>query len=98
MAWLHEKELILNSQDTENFLSSIELLDNIVKTIDLQAANSQLGGLLKSPSFGNLLQQQQTLEQNVKIEASFPNVQNRTEIEEAFETLVNRASQYAHRK
>ena len=98
MAWLHEKELILNSQDTENFLSSIELLDNIVKTIDLQAANSQLGGLLKSPSFGNLLQQQQTLEQNVKIEASFPNVQNRTEIEEAFETLVNRASQYANRK
>ena len=98
MAMLHEKELILNARDTENFLSSIELLDNIVKTIDLQAANSQLGGLLKSPSFGNLLQQQQTLEQNVKIEASFPNVQNRTEIEEAFETLVNRASQYANRK
>jgi hypothetical protein len=35
MAMLHEKELILNARDTENFLSSIELLDNIVKTIDL---------------------------------------------------------------
>jgi hypothetical protein len=57
LAMLHEKELILNPGDTTNFLASIELLDNIIKTIDLQAANSQLGGLLKSPSFGNLMQQ-----------------------------------------
>jgi hypothetical protein len=34
----------------------------------------------------------ETLEQSVKIEASFPNVSSRSEIEEAFETLINRAS------
>ena len=39
-----------------------------------------------------------TLEQNVHIEASFPNVTNRNEIEEAFGNLVNLASQYANRK
>jgi hypothetical protein len=35
MAMLHEKELVLNKQDTENFLTSMEFLDNIIKTIDL---------------------------------------------------------------
>jgi hypothetical protein len=39
-----------------------------------------------------------TLEQNVKIEASFPNVQDHNEIEEAFNNLINKASQYANRK
>ena len=97
LAMLHEKELVLNKQDTENLLSSVELLDSIIKTIDLQSANSQLGGLLSSPSFGNL-EATETLEQSVTIEANFPNAQSRTEIEEAFTTLINRASQYANRK
>jgi hypothetical protein len=88
---LHEKELVLNKQDTENFLMSVELLDNIIKTIDLQAANSQLSGLLNSPSFGSF-GATETLEQKVTIDAHFPNVSSRTEIEEAFTTVVNRAS------
>ena len=37
------------------------------------------------------------LEQNVHIEASFPNVSDRNEIEEAFSNLINLASQYAYR-
>jgi hypothetical protein len=41
---------------------------------------------------------QEMLEQNVHIEASFPNVQDRNEIEEAFNNLINTASQYANRK
>jgi hypothetical protein len=32
------------------------------------------------------------LEQSVKIDASFPNVSDRHELEEAFESLINRAS------
>jgi hypothetical protein len=96
-AMLHEKELVLNKSDTENLLKTMEFLDSIVKTIDLQATNAALGGLLNSPSLG-ALNSKETLEQNVKIEASFPNVSSRSEIEEAFETLVNRASQYANRK
>jgi hypothetical protein len=53
--------------------------------------------LLSSPSFGGL-ETTETLEQSVTIEANFPNAQSRTEIEEAFTTLINRASQYANRK
>jgi hypothetical protein len=37
------------------------------------------------------------LEQNVKIEASFPGVTDHNEIEEALNNLVNKASQYANR-
>ena len=40
----------------------------------------------------------QQLEQNVHIEASFPNVTQSSEIEMAFDNLVNKASQYANRK
>jgi hypothetical protein len=38
------------------------------------------------------------LEQNVTIEANFPGVSMASEIEEAFENIVNLASQYANRK
>jgi hypothetical protein len=39
-----------------------------------------------------------TLDQNVHIEANFPNVQSHTEIELALNNLVNSASQYVNRK
>ena len=96
LAMLHEKELVLNKGDTENFLASMGILNNILQTIDLQSANAQIGGILTTPNFhggGNDM-----LEQNVHIEASFPNVQNSNDIEEAFNNLINRASQYANRK
>ncbi len=95
LAMLHQKELILNPSDTENFLASMNVLERILQVLDLQAVSSQLGGLLTSPGFtggGG------TLEQNVHIEASFPNATNHSEIEEAFSNLVNLASQYANRK
>lgn len=97
LAMLHQKELVLNAGDTENFLASMELLDKIVSAIDLYSMNSQLGGALSSPSLGNM-GSGDVLEQQVHIEASFPGVQDRNEIEEAFNTLINRASQYANRK
>ena len=52
LAMLHKKELVLNASDTDNFLAGMEMLDNIVKTIDLYSMNAQLGGILSSPSFG----------------------------------------------
>jgi hypothetical protein len=58
--------------------------------------SSQLGGILSSPTFGQF--GGEVLEQNVHIEASFPAVQDRNEIEEAFNNLINQASQYANRK
>jgi hypothetical protein len=98
LAMLHQKELVLNEGDTANFLAGMEFLDKIVSMIDLYSANAQLGGVLSSPSFSSYGSANEVLEQNVHIEASFPGVSDRHEIEEALNTLVNRASQFAGRK
>lgn len=91
LAVLHEKEIVLNATDTQNLLSIVEML----RTIDMHSLSAQIGGILSTPGFHG--GDGGTLEQNVKIEASFPNVQDRNEIEEAFNNLINRASQYANR-
>lgn len=94
LAFLHQKELVLNADDTENMLASIQLVRQIAKQLDF---NSQQISTLSSSGF-TVNSQDGTLEQNVKIEASFPNATDRYEIQEAFNTLVNVASQYANRK
>ncbi len=96
LAMLHEKELILNKHDTENFLASMDILHNILQALDLNSLSNQLGGVLSTPQLGSMTEQ--TLEQNVTIEANFPGVSVASEIEEAFGNLVNLASQYANRK
>ena len=94
---LHEKELILEPGDTENILASVSILRDLIHSIDVQAVYNSLGKGLLSPQL-SLQSGQETLEQNVHIEATFPNVQNHNEIEEAFNNLINTASQYANRK
>lgn len=97
LALLHQKEIVLNQDDTSKLLASMEILDKIVAAIDLYSLNAQLGGLLNSPSYvGN--DDVDTLEQKVYIEASFPSVTEHSEIEEALNNLVNRASQFTNRK
>jgi hypothetical protein len=78
-------------------LESVGALDKIIAAIDLYSMNAQLGGLLNSPSYiGN--ESMDTLEQQVYIEAHFPEATDRNEIAEAINTLVNRASQYVSRR
>ena len=96
LALLHQKELVLNPTDTENFLTGMDTLNKIIQVIDLYSMNAQLGGLLTSPHYSDF-GSQGVLEQQVHIEATFPNVSDSHEIEEALNTLVNRASQYANR-
>lgn len=93
-AIVHEKELILNKKDTENILTAIHItrtLDNILSNFSLKNdfANA-LTGL--STSIGK-----QELDQHVTISATFPNVKQKTEIQEAFKNLMNKASQFAYR-
>ena len=97
LAWVHEKELMLNPDDTVNFLTATNLLRDIVDIIDLNALRNQLSIMPYLPGaytqgIGD------TVEQMVQIEAHFPSITNRNEIEEAFNNLVNTASQYANRK
>lgn len=95
LAMLHEKELVLNKEDTSNLLFTVEMVRDIIRSIDLNALSSQYGGL-RSPGYSS--GSTGILEQSVVIEANFPSVTERGEIEEAFKNLINTASQYANRK
>lgn len=82
LALLHQKELVLNETQTKDLLETIKLLENyILPTIKLA-------------KFDNINKKNSTLDQNVMIKAEFPNVTNHLEIEEAFNNLINSASQY----
>ncbi|MBP3801512.1 MAG: hypothetical protein J6I85_05790 [Clostridia bacterium] len=92
MAILHRKELVLNADDTENILSAVDMIRSISNTIDLNAIAA--GSIFASPnsayksSFGS----RDSLEQNVHIQAEFPNVSDHNEIEEALNNLIERAA------
>ena len=91
LAVLHEKELVLNKDDTKNMLNMVQIARDVVDSAALSASQSNI----RTP-YNNY--KGNSLEQNVHIEASFPNVTNHLEIEQAFNNLVNAAAQYANRK
>lgn len=94
LAFLHQKELVLNANDTENMLSAVKLIRQISQNIDLQALSQAQGLSVQAAQFSA---GGQTLEQEVTIHAEFPNVSDHNEIEEALSNLVNRAAQFASR-
>ena len=99
LAVLHEKELILNKDDTKNILTAVSLartMDSILSSLNdsiVSRVSSLTSMLTASSNVGNSGPQE--IQQNVSIEANFPNVSSRTEIEDAFKNLVNVASQHA---
>ena len=94
LAVLHEKEIVLNKDDTENMLKILDIVNN---QINLNALNSVKSFNNSTPSSINNLVRD-ALEQSVSITAEFPNATNHSEIEQAFENIINMASQYAYRK
>ena len=96
LAMLHQKEIVLNASDTENFLKAVEIVRELASIIDLNAQAASFGlGNINASAVQN---HNQTIEQEVTIHAEFPNATNHSEIEEAFNNLINTASQYANRK
>ena len=96
LAMLHQKEIVLNAHDTENFLAGIEILRDITKVIDLQAtAQSRAWGAISAASVNT---HNQTIDQNIIVHAEFPHATDRDEIKEAILGLSNYASQFANRK
>lgn len=77
-----------------------ELQDAIqewMSLLSMQALTAMGGfGTLTSPYYQEA--EDGTLQQEVHIEANFPGVTDRSQIEEAFENLVNKAAQFANRK
>ena len=102
LAVLHEKELVLNQEDTKNVLAAVEaagVFADIAKQLDSDglAAMALLGQRFSGVTAVSA--DAQTLEQHVTIEnVSFPGVTSSREIEEAFENLVNDAAQWARRR
>lgn len=106
LAFLHEKELVLNKEDTENILAAVQavrtigsdLFKSIEKSLDgnVVAAMNLMGQRLNPVS---TMPTEGTIEQTVHIDkVEFPNVTSRSEIEEAFISLTNDAAQWARRK
>lgn len=94
LATVHEKELILNKEDTSNFLDALSIL----RSLNLSMLNnlSQMSG-----GYGNALSayeflREMLIEQNVYINAEFPNASDANEIREAFNELMNLATQHIY--
>ena len=89
----HEKELILNKYDTANILSAVNIVrslgDSMLKTV------SEMGRGYDLPMAAWELAKELVIEQTVHINAEFPNVADRSEIEAAFEELMLLATQHA---
>lgn len=96
LAVLHEKEIVLNKKDTENFLTATNILREISDVLDQRALIASLGAInlqamtINSPA-------DEVLRQEVTIHADFPNVTDHNEIELAIDNLINAASQHAYR-
>ena len=99
LAILHEKELVLNKQDTENMLSAVNVIRNLSSTLNLPDLASKMNYLPNqiSSSYFKDLSKNQEIQQEVHIDASFPGVTAREEIEQAFGELALQAAQYINR-
>lgn len=101
-----DPELVLNADDTRNMLETVRVVRQLdANTLSLlvssleTSVNSMMAFMGSSyHAFGVPGMQAQTLDQNVQITAEFPNVTDHNEIEEAFNSLVNRAAQFAKQK
>ena len=97
LAFLHQKELVLNANDTKNILAAVD----IVREITQQMKSGLLGGMLSSMSSASRASQNnatQDVQQEVHITAEFPNANNASEIEQAILSLNERAVQYSFRR
>ena len=103
LAWLHQKELVLNETDTKNILDAVKSVRDLnVSSID-DAIMSGIANMivkLSTNSIGNIPNSTSTNTSNntFNITAEFPNANDVDEIREAIMSLPNLASQYLARK
>ena len=97
LAVLHQKELVLNASDTKNMLDSVSIIRTVVSNLggNISAKLKGLKGGYERPVQPKPVDE---LQQSVSIQASFPGVNSKREIEEAFSELVNLAAQRAMRR
>lgn len=99
LAWLHQKEIVLNQEDSYNILkavNSVRAMTENLKSGAFDAIISRLndqGSYMIDPNVNS-----QEIQQQVEINATFPNVKSAEEVEGAILSLVDQAAQYAFRQ
>lgn len=108
---LHQKELVLNAYDTENFLEAIKIIERMLaqntlaEQIKENFLNKELTAEERVKQNAELISimklQTETgkgIEQIVNVNANFPNARDAEEIKTALEGLANQMTQYAYSK
>lgn len=100
MAILHEKELILNKEDTENILETVKMQRGLMESIKGRGSSVKNSIQNMSSNISNIQNSNRmsTVEQNITLSPNFPNARDRSEIEAAFEGLLGKASTYVGKK
>ena len=103
-AWLDgsksRPEMVLNAKDTENILTAVQgvrALDaSTLSMLNKYITNASLAMSfgLGNISAGSVYGTTDTIQQEVHITAEFPNATNSAEIQDAFDNIINRATQY----
>lgn len=98
LAILDKKQLVLDEEDTKNILDSVSILRSITKNIGTSLMDKISNLSINRLSLGSTSTSNETIDQNVHISASFPNVNSKKQIEDAFNDLVNLAAQRAMKR
>ena len=105
LAVLHQKELVLNKDDTANFLSAINTIRDLNSGLNHSIQDAVLNavartaismGGLNTSALNGVNNSNSSTENVYNITAEFPNAENVNEIREAILSLPNLASQYAN--
>lgn len=91
-------EIVLNPEDTRNILEAVKRMRETVR-MKMSSMNSSIDKKTDNNAQNAVINKDiQQVDQTVTIDASFPNVSVASEIEEAFNNLINQAVQYAGKK
>lgn len=102
-ALLHPKELVLNRDDTKNFLTAIEgvrSMSDIISMLDSysKARYSMIADNIKSPNINTTnTDNSSAVTQNIAINADFSGLHDAQELENAIDNLSNKALQYVYK-
>lgn len=89
----HEKELVLNKEDTQNFLEGVQIQRQLMRAIGGGMSDVVSALVTSSPSITN-----NETSKEVNIYADFPSVTSSNEIQTALESLSLNAASYAYKK
>ena len=89
--FMNIKELVLNDEDTKNILDAVQLVRDLQGQAAAYQASLTNSSIISPRNINN--NSLTELKQEVTITATFPNVNSKTEIEEAFIGLSSQASQ-----